>query len=86
MADSAVGSESFDSTWGPIGRIVAVVSAALVALVGVVAHVPVWLASLRGVATLAAVLVLVRSAGFVASVVQRSRVAKGSETGREDRR
>ncbi|MFO1011731.1 MAG: hypothetical protein U1F29_16845 [Planctomycetota bacterium] len=72
MADSAHGPESFDAAWGPFGRVVAVVSAALVALVGVIAHVPVWLASLRGFATLCAVLALLRVAAFVAGALPRS--------------
>lgn len=86
MADSAVGPESFDSAWGPIGRVIAVVSAALVALVGVIAHVPVWLASLRGLAALVAVLALVRAAGFAAAVVHRSGAAKRAEAGRKEQR
>lgn len=88
MADSAIGNESFDVAWGPFGRVAAVVSAALVALLGVVAHVPVWLACMRGAGALVLVLVLVRCAAFVADVVQRTRTARGpaAETKSEDER
>lgn len=87
MADSAHGPESFDSAWGPFGRVVAVVAAALVALTGVIAHVPVWLASLRGFATLVAVLALVRVAAFVAAALPKgdANAAAKSATVRKER-
>jgi hypothetical protein len=72
MADSAGSPGSFDSAWEPAGRVLAVVVAALIALAGVLAHVPVWLASLRGFGALVAVLVIVRVASFVAGSLPRT--------------
>ena len=72
MADSGGSPGSFESAWGPAGRVLAVVVAALIALAGVLAHVPVWLASLRGFGALCAVLVIVRIAAFVADALPRA--------------
>lgn len=86
MADSPGSPGSFEYAWGPAGRTLAVVAAALVALAGVLAHVPVWLASLRGLGVLVLVLVIVRIAAFVADALPRTgtgtphgSAAKGTE-------
>jgi hypothetical protein len=72
VADSPAGPESFESAWTAFGRVLAVVAAALVALAGVVAHVPVWLACLRGFAALVAVLALARIATVVVNALPRA--------------
>lgn len=75
VTDSASRHESFDVAWAPYGRVVAVASAALIALLGVLAHAPVWLACLRGAGTLVLVLVLVRCAGFLAAAARDARAS-----------
>lgn len=85
MADSPHGPDSFESAWASFGRTSAVAAAALVALAGVLAHVPVWLASLRGLATLVVVLVLVRAAIVVARALPKPPAAERTQTARKER-
>lgn len=85
MADSAGRTESFDSAWSSFGRVLAVVSAAGIALAGVFAHVPVWLAVLRGTLALVVVLALVRAAAAaVAALPKPAKQAERSGSAKRD--
>lgn len=86
MADSAGRTESFDSAWSSFGRVLAVVSAAAIAFAGVVAHVPVWLAVLRGTIALVVVLALVRAAAaVVAALPKPAKANERSALGKDER-
>ena len=85
MADSAGRTESFDSAWSSFGRVLAVVSAAAIAFTGVIAHVPVWLAVLRGTLALVVVLALVRAAAaVVAALPKPAKANERSASARKD--
>jgi len=72
MDDSPSRNDSFEASWGAIGRSVGVCAAAVIALLGLLHHVPVWLACLRGAGALVLVMVLMRVAGMVAAALPRS--------------
>lgn len=61
-ADSTARERSPAAAWHAFGHAIAAASGALVALIGCLAHVAPWVASLRGAATWAAALLVVRLA------------------------
>ncbi len=79
MVDSADRIESLEAAWSSFGRVLAVVAAALVALIGTIAHVPVWLAVARGLGTLVVVRLIVR--GTQAAVRALPRRAAANQAG-----
>lgn len=81
MADSADRIDSLVAAWSSFGRVLAVVAAALVALVGTLAHVPVWLAAARGLGTLIAVLLIVRGSAAAMRALPRASPAGATSHG-----
>jgi hypothetical protein len=81
MADSADRIESLEAAWSSFGRVLAVVAAALVALIGTIAHVPVWLAVARGLGTLVVVLLIVRGTTAAVRALPRRGAAAPADTG-----
>lgn len=62
MVDSGITANSLADAWTGFGRRIAVAAAALIGLVSLLAHAPVWLASLRGAATFVALAATARLA------------------------
>jgi len=82
--DKASGEISLQTAWRPLARRVAVAGGCFTALVSLLNHTPVSVASLRGAATFAAVLVISKL-GFQAvsaSLAADRRAGQGAEEGR----
>ncbi len=75
MADRRASRETIEGVWREFGRNVAVAIGALTALCSLVFHAPVWLASLRGAAVLAGLLLVTRISCAAISWTESKRAA-----------
>ena len=84
--DKASGEISLQTAWRPLARRVAVAGGCFTALVSLLNHTPVSVASMRGAATFAAVLVIARLGlqAVSASLAADQRAGRGAEEARGD--